>query len=189
MTPALTTYRHMILSAIRAALPELQEVAGHPGRFDLGELKRIAMRAPAVRLAIIGAPAIAERSDERLQMDVSLAAFVITRDAPRLPRDEAALNIVEAIVRLVSLNQWGRQQQDVDFGLLLPREMRAENLYSGEVDRRGVALWAVSWRQQIILGESAFAPADVLPAELYVRFRREDPQPQLVATGTQAGGG
>ena len=184
---AIATYRQMMLAAIRQAMPELKEVAGHPGRFDLGELQRISMRAPAVRLAILGAPRIAETSDERLRIDLSLAAFVITRDAPGLPRDEAALNIVETLMQLVSLNQW-QVAEDTGFGLLLPREMRAENLYSGEVDRRGVALWGLSWRQGMILGESAYQ-AGPLPAELYVRFEREDPEPRLVATGTQGGGG
>ncbi len=184
---ALTTYRQMVLDGIHAAMPELKEVAAHPGRFDLGELKRIAMRAPAVRMAILGGPRIAEQSDERLRVDLACALFVITRDAPGLSRDEAALNITEALIRLISLNQW-QITPDAGFGLMLPREVQTENLYSGEVDKRGVALWGIHWRQELILGESAFAPGEALPAELYVRFEREDPQPRLVATGTQGGG-
>ncbi len=123
----IATYREMMLAAIRAVMPQLKEVVSHPGRFDLGELKRISMRAPAVRLAILGAPRIEETSDERLRVDLSLAAFVITCDAPGLARDVAALNIIETLMRLVSLNQW-RVAEDTGFGLLLPREMRVDNL-------------------------------------------------------------
>jgi len=139
-----------------------------------------------VRMAILGVPQMEEVSDERLRVHLSCALFVITRDAPGLPRDMAALNITEELIRMISLNQWGVTRQ-AGFGVLLPTRLQADNIYSAQIDRQGVAMWAISWRQTLILGESAFAPGDVLPAELYVRFGREDPQPHLLVSGNAGG--
>ncbi|MGI9274485.1 MAG: phage head morphogenesis protein [Endozoicomonas sp.] len=33
---------------------------------------------------------------------------------------------------------------------VLPPSIAAENLYSGEIDRKGIALWGISWEQSII---------------------------------------
>ena len=186
-TTALLTFRRMVVDGIAARLPELKSVAAHPGRFDLEELKRFALAAPAVRVALPGLPRVEVRSDERLEVTAQVACFVVTRDAPGLPRDDAALAIAQGLLELAALNQWG-VDAEAGFGVLPARELRAESLYSAEIDRAGVAFWAVSWRQRLILRQSVFAPSGPLPAELYVRFAKDDPQPRLIATGDQAGG-
>ena len=185
MNAAFSTYRRMIGDAVRAAMPELKDVSGHPGRFDLEELRRTSVRAPAVRIAILGAPRIGEVSDERIRATLSMAAFVITKDAPGLPRDEAAVNITEGLIRLVSLNQWQADGQ-AGFGIGLPEEIRADNVFAAATDRAGVALWAVSWKQTLVLGESIFTPDGVMPWRLYIR--ENGGAPKLLLETQPAGG-
>lgn len=135
--------RQAIVTAVKAHLGGHVTVEAHGGRFDRLELARYSKRAPAVLIAAMSMPRVEERPRSRPQ--VQFAAFVVCRDAPSAPRDAQALTLAEALVRLVPRNQWGREDAES------PANISAENLYSGEIDKLGIAMWAVSWRQTIAL--------------------------------------
>ncbi len=158
----LVDLRAAIVAAIHARLPKL-DCQSHPGRFDLAEIKRIAAKAPAVRVALLGLPsADAAGSGERDQ-EVRCAAFVLTTDKPPLPRDEAAINLVEALLLFVPGQRWGKPGvHAVGEG-----QVKAENLYSSGLDGKGLALWAVTWSQKVRMGENAWPEGPILSAELY----------------------
>ena len=86
--------------------------------------------------------------------------MVLTRDAPGLPRGTAARNLVDALELQIfqgvdrtdektgetrCSNRWGLD------GVGPVEQVRSQNLYSGMIDKHGVALWAVSWRQSVRL--------------------------------------
>ena len=50
--------------------------------------------------------------------------------------------LAAVIADRASGNVWGRDDLDS------PTALRADNLYSGVVEKRGVAIWAVTWRQK-----------------------------------------
>jgi len=143
MSAEIDDVRQAIVAALARALGPSVTVEAHGGRFDRAELARYSKRAPAVLVAAMGMPRVEERP--RARPAVQFAAFVMCRDAPGAPRDTQALTLTEALVRLVPGNTWeqGNAQR--------PEQVSAENLYSGEIDRLGIAMWAVSWRQVINL--------------------------------------
>ena len=100
------------------------------------------------------------------EMTVRLAAFVITADKRRLPKEEAALALVEALLALINGHRWGLS------AITAAQNVKAENLFSGRVDKQGVALWAVTWDQAIRVGEDIWQ-GGVLPSALYVN---DDPE-------------
>jgi len=147
---SLLSLRQAVVAALAPALTlpgKAVAVAAHPGRFDAGELRRCATKAPIVLVSALGASDIQDGGE--VQGLCQMAAFVLCRDLPRLPRDVAALSLVERLLRAVPGNDWSGQASQA------PRDLRAENLFSGELDQAGVALWAVSWRQLAVL-----APGD-----------------------------
>ena len=142
---------------------DLKACEVHDGRFDLGELKRISTRTPAVYVACLGTPRMEDPGTEQTDAVKQLAIYVVTKNAPGLSRGEAARNLVEALETYLPRARWGLR------GIGAAENVRSENLYGGAIDRQGIALWAVSWRQALRLGESVFdEEACPLPSELYV---------------------
>jgi hypothetical protein len=84
-----------------------------------------------------------DASEAMPQMPAAWAVFVVTRDLPQLPRDAGAIVLVEKLQLLISGNTWGRDDTSA------PRAIDARNLYSGAVDKLGVALWGISFEQTI----------------------------------------
>lgn len=149
----LSGIRDAQVAAISAALPALKTVEKHRGRFDsTSEIRRYATRAPAVLVADSGFRAAPSAGGQR-RFAITFAWFVITRDAPGLPRDVSCEGISEALTGLVDENTWG-----LDY-LGAPEEVSARNLYAGAIDQLGVGLWGMTFRQ--------FAVLDVLAAADY----------------------
>lgn len=143
---SLIACRDGIVAAIKAAIPALKEVKSHAGRFDLAELQRLAAKAPAVRVACLGVLS-AKATPGCVEITVSWAAFVIAKDQRGLKRDAAALALITAIMPTIPGNLWGLDNVDA------PDKIRADNLYSGKLDQKGVALWGVRWQQDMQLGQ------------------------------------
>ncbi|MCJ8285105.1 hypothetical protein [Halomonas sp.] len=143
MSAEIDAVRQAIVTTIAQALGSHVTVEAHGGRFDRAELARYSKRAPAVLVAAMGMPRVEDRP--RARPMVQFAAFVMCRDAPGASRDTQALTLAEALVRLVPGNVWGQDN------VQRPEQLSAENLYSGEIDRLGIAMWAVSWRQIVNL--------------------------------------
>ena len=141
--------RDAIVSAIKTALPALYTCEAHGGRFDFKELSRWSKQAPAVLVAAVSVPSIADGPTRIAQ--VRWVAYLVTRDTPQATRDVAALDFAEALLRLVRNNTWALDNTQK------PERLAAENLYSGQLDRSGMALWAVSWQQGVSLRASDIA--------------------------------
>ena len=141
--------RDAIVSAIKTALPALYTCEAHGGRFDFKELSRWSKQAPAVLVAAVSVPSIADGPTRIAQ--VRWVAYLVTRDTPQATRDVAALDFAEALLRLGRNNTWALDNTQK------PERLAAENLYSGQLDRSGMALWAVSWQQGVGLRASDIA--------------------------------
>jgi len=157
--------RDAIANNLKSKLPDLRECRPHAGRFDLSELRRVAAKTPAVFVACLGVRESALLESGECDADLVMAAFVVTSDQKGLPRDVSALNIIEFLLMYVPGKQWGLQGRAFQ-----AREVQAQNMYSGEVDKAGVAMWAAVWRQKVRLGESVWDETGVLPSHVYFSF-------------------
>jgi len=154
--------RQAIADNIKTKLPDLRDCRPHAGRFDLAELRRVATKTPAVFIACLGVKESELQESGECDADLVMAAFVVTSDAKALPKDVAALNIIEFLLLYIPGKQWGLGGK-----AFKAREVQAQNMYSGEVDKTGTAMWAASWRQKVRLGESIWDETGVLPSHVY----------------------
>jgi len=156
----INAYRAAVVATIRASMPELRQAEEQFGRFDLSELERTMLPAPAVRVAIIKARA-RNQPPAAIEADLSCAAFVITdgRD-----RDRHGWAIAEGIVTILHSGQL--------FGLTrlgAPSNVEIQPLVSLQLRQRGASIMAVEWRQELRqLGEGIFDDEKHLLKELYV---------------------
>jgi hypothetical protein len=178
---SLLAQRQAIVDDLKAALPGVTVVA-HRGRFDsAAEIQRFAVKAPQVLVACVGFKPVAPGGG-LVQLRGRWLLFVITKDVPQLERDAGALALAEAIERRIEDNTWGLDN------LSAPTDIDARNLYAGQIDKLGVALWAVTFDQvdsspatdEATLGVFAtfHQDIDVAPADGQIEITETDTLPQ-----------
>lgn len=152
-----------VCARIRAWLPACKEVQPHDGRFAVEELQRWAARVPAVRVASLGVAAVRAVGDGRVELDLQLWAFAAAKDQPGRSRGAAARAMADRLLVGLPGERWGLA------GVGEARQARAENLYAPGLDKLGLALWAVAWRQACRFEWAEGPPAAdwPLPTELY----------------------
>ena len=151
-----------IQTDFKAHFTSLKTCELHGGRFDLEEMKRFAGRAPAIYISVLGSPNISSSGNGERDVALTIVAFVVTTDRTGLSRFEAAVNLVESLLSHIPDNRWGQS------GVFAPEQLSSRNFYNGSIDRKGVALWGVTWRQKLRLGECVFNADGVLPTETYL---------------------
>lgn len=128
-------------------------VIEHGGPFTLEELKRVAARAPALVVTCLGVPAL-EVQGTVVVAHAVWAVFGVTKNEQRRKRDVAGLLLAESVMVEVPHQTWNGSASKA------PRDVTAANLYSSELDRQGVSLWAIRWRQQVDLQRNAITTLD-----------------------------
>lgn len=155
-----------LLNAIQADLKQhitgLEVCELHGGPFDLAELERFAVNTPAIYISLLGNPSLDDLNTGERDVELTLAAYVVTTDRDGLPRFEAAINLVESLLTHIPDSRWG---QGGTFGA---KQVISNNFYNDSIDNLGVALWNVTWKQVIRLGESVWDAKGTLPTELYL---------------------
>jgi hypothetical protein len=132
-----------ITTGITQVLDPDIDVAEHPGRFTEPELGQIVTKKRAVRVAIEALPQVNISGPGKIQAQLLMSAFVICGDSHIGPRHQVALDIVHQLLRAVPHQRWGQTY----LRPALPASLSVDNLYNGEIDRRGISLWAIAWQQ------------------------------------------
>ncbi|WED29163.1 hypothetical protein L3V77_24865 [Vibrio sp. DW001] len=129
-------------------IEKIQTVERHIGRFDKADdIKRwMSNRDGGVRVAALRVPQY-ETVGNRLIGNVNLVAYVFTTDQFGYEKDLRAEVVAGKLVReLVD-----RSALPTAYGRV--ENVRSDNLYSGEIDKLGIAIWSVTWSQQWYLDE------------------------------------
>lgn len=175
---SLIDFRASIIGHLKdTAVGITENCAPHGGRFTQAELKRLAVKTPAILVACLGLVDIEDNTGGSVDVMASWGAFVVTADRPGVSRDAGALAILTALTQKVPGNKWGRG--DVGY----PERVRADNLYSGQVEAAGVAMWAVTWQQGITLGGLDASTLDIF-ATLHADYDLAQPDGQIDASDT-----
>ena len=122
------------IKAAFAAYGGKLHAAAHPGRFDAAEIKRLAVRAPAVLTSFM------RYADESRSVD--FVSWVMCRADSKDRLYDGALNLVSALVPVI-------RDLDCDWSVDAPCGIEAECLYSGALDQMNVTLWGVGWSWRI----------------------------------------
>ncbi len=136
-----------VTAELKALLAELvTDVETHPGRFTEEEIRYIARAPRAVRVAVED---ILETKinamGKKKQHTVAVFAVVICSDQQGPDRAQSAIDIVEKLISVIYRNRWNSDA----YQPVLDNSISAQNIYSGETERSGIAMWAVTWNQTI----------------------------------------
>lgn len=150
-----------IAHAIKAALPGLRDCRAIAGRLDVGQIKQLGIKTPAVLVSRLRLRQDKTHAGPHHGFRVQMAAFILCKDELGLQRDLAAANIAQVLLTLIPENQWGL------FDDVAPAEAVAEEpLVSIEANKQGLALTAVTWEQ--IIAVSPFPAPEPISPKLYV---------------------
>lgn len=129
-------------------IEKIQTVERHIGRFDKADdIKRwMSNRDGGVRIAALRVPQY-ETVGNRLIGNVNLVAYVFTTDQFGYEKDLRAEVVAGKLVRELM----DRSALPTAYGRV--ENVRSDNLYSGEIDKLGIAIWSVTWSQQWYLDE------------------------------------
>lgn len=146
--------RNAIVSKIAEAIPALREVTAHDGRFDLDEVRRWAAKAPSVRVAVLGAPTFGAQGRQPYA-EVRFGAFLLCAGVPTAAtrRGDEALAYVDQLCALIATNDWGLSTTQAPIG------MSAQNMFTAQLDKLGIAMWAFTWRQHVDI--ALLSPAEL----------------------------
>lgn len=120
------------------------DVFEHAGRFDKTELQRMAVKAPAVFLAFLNITDMDEEGGD-VSGRVRCGVFVITKDTSTKSRDDIGMEILQVLINLIPGN-------DFDIEAQRPEGFNINNLYRGDIAKKGVAMWAGEWMQRMYVG-------------------------------------
>lgn len=137
--------RQAIVDTLATTLGPNVSVQTHRGRFDnVQEIQRFAVKAPTVLVSVLRVQRAQDIGGEAM-IPVSWGIYIITKDLPKLPRDQGAVGLVETILMLAPDNDWGGQSVGaVD-------NLDARNMYSQQVDGLGIALWGIGFEQPVMV--------------------------------------
>lgn len=129
-------------------IEKIQTVERHIGRFDKADdIKRwMSNRDGGVRIAALRVPQY-ETVGNRLIGNVNLVAYVFTTAQFGYEKDLRAEVVAGKLVRELM----DRSALPTSYGRV--ENVRSDNLYSGEIDKLGIAIWSVTWSQQWYLDE------------------------------------
>ena len=150
----------LIAQKVTGIIPGLAQCEGITGRFDVNRLKRTGIQTPAVLISLMGLRQSQGYAGPVHTYTADFAAFVVTKDAVGLKRHEAAGAIVQAVLRLTPDNNWGQS------GVGHAMDVQATSLSNEELEKQGVALWGVSWTQQVQL--QGYEIPGPVPVALYL---------------------
>lgn len=145
MSDLIQTLPDAVAARILTILPELRTCEGTEGRFNLERLKSKSIAAPAVLVSIVGIRQRAGRTGPGHVFHLSMAGFVVTKDAPALPRDRAAAAICQALCGFIPDKRWGRHECGE------AEDVEAQPLITRATDAAAASLWAVTWSQPCTL--------------------------------------
>ena len=134
-----------ITAGIAGLLDPKVDVASHPGRFTEAELERLILKARAVPVGIEQVTDLQTQGPGGIRAQLVVSAYIVCGDSPAAPRHLAALGLVDSLLAGIPYQRWGTPWLTA----ALPASLRADNLYSGEINAKGLALWALSWQQGI----------------------------------------
>ena len=130
---SLIDIRDTAVSALQEVFADNKKlmVDAHPGVFDLEELKRIAVKAPAILTSLMDV----DWDDSILKF----SSFLIVRASTQDKLFDSTLKILSSLLPAL-------KELDADWSVGGGEKIEAKNLYSASSGALNVSLWTVSWQ-------------------------------------------
>lgn len=133
-------FRDDTAAALDAILPQRLKVKTIAGRIDEKILRDIA-KTQGVYVALVTWKLI-EQSLDAATYNCGLVAFIVTKQIRAEDKETTAITIADQLTIALTIN-------DMNLGSKRPQKIASTTLYSDAIDKTGIALWSVSWQQEI----------------------------------------
>ncbi|MGO2235531.1 MAG: hypothetical protein ACTH5B_15790 [Marinomonas sp.] len=148
----IVNYLTPLLTGNENDIDKVSEITRHVGRFDKpDEIKNwMSRKDGGIRIAALRVRNI-DQSAGQMTGDVDLVAYVFCTEQFGYSRDQRAEVIAGRLAKLLLANK------GVPTANKKATDLNMDNLYSGDVDGLGLAIWSVSWTQNWVLDKSITA--------------------------------
>lgn len=142
----IVSYLTPLLTGNEDDIDKVSEITRHVGRFDKpDEIKNwMSRKDGGIRIAALRVRNI-DQSAGQMTGDVDLVAYVFCTEQFGYSRDQRAEVIAGRLAKLLLANK------GVPTANKKAESLNMDNLYSGDVDGLGLAIWSVSWTQNWVL--------------------------------------
>jgi len=166
-TGKILQYLDAFTQEVKTAFPKIKDIDTHAGRLSENDIKQLLLKAPALRLALLGSKRVESRLEGTSAIACQFGCFIITKNGTKLSKDRQATNIGEAL--MVKFDRF--QPKSTDTNKLLGRpaqNLRFDILISSGQKKSGVMLCAVAWESVITCGEGIFEEGGPVLDQLYI---------------------
>lgn len=118
------------------------------GTVNTALVKSAVARAPAIRVGVTRVQPVEMSGLGRVTCQLRWAALVVTAGGNHQVRDDAAMDLMLALVAQLGFQRW---ELGDDARSIKPDSITASNLYSGPLDRNSTAIWRIDWDQYFTL--------------------------------------
>ena len=141
----IVSYLTPLLTGNEDDIDKVSEITRHVGRFDKpDEIKNwMSRKDGGIRIAALRVRNI-EQLGGQMTGDVDLVAYVFCTEQFGYSRDQRAEVIAGRLAKLLLANKGVTANKKAE-------SLNMDNLYSGDVDGLGLAIWSVSWTQNWVL--------------------------------------
>lgn len=145
-------YLTPLLTGNEDDIDKVSEITRHVGRFDKpDEIKNwMSRKDGGIRIAALRVRNI-DQSAGQMTGDVDFVAYVFCTEQFGYSRDQRAEVIAGRLAKLLLANK------GVPTANKKAESLYMDNMYSGDVDGLGLAVWSVSWTQNWVLDKSITA--------------------------------
>ena len=153
--PQLADVRSALREHLAAIYITVKTVREHEGEFTDKSIDALLMNTPALHVAVMGLKPMVPVASGGVAVTLKMAVFVVTRDAPGLMRDVAALNFAASLI--VSLDRW--QARGAGHFISQPAvNFSWQNLFAPQSQGKGVMLSALTFDSVVTLLRDASEP-------------------------------
>ena len=143
-----------MLTAITTAVTDAGVKAfPYEGQFGDADLKRVNNQAPCVYLSCVGLSDTEDQGDDMIGTGQWVASIVTARTKAgdnTASRLDGATAIAETILPLIRDSN-GSSGAWADECAGPARKIRARNVFSADLDKKGLTLWVMTWEQDVSL--------------------------------------
>jgi len=157
----LKNYMAAIVNDLKANAPFLKDVGTHGKVFGADELKMLTLRAPAVRIAMVGtiggrktggassllAP-MGRADTGQFRGPLNMIAFLIEKDFGGVEARDRVIDLADKFMTFIEHRQFGLGPSGAGPALVTGFEI----IYTAEIDAQGAAIAAVNWEQEVWFG-------------------------------------
>lgn len=144
----LKDYRNAVLAWLEAQDTSFKEIKLHGGAFDEDAVKRFSVKSPSLRIACLGVKDLNQMPSGHWSGPAMMVGYVVA-SAMGTPEFEA-LDYAEEFATAIHLESF-----ELDYvGPAMVQDI--SSIYSNNVDKRGVAIAAVSWTQSLTMGRDIY---------------------------------